>query len=451
MIEISTAQTNPDVAVTSVIPSKTVVRLSDTVNITVSIANQGTENATFNVAVYRGSIILQNKTVNDLASNRTTNLVFSWNTTDVSGEINALSSKEKTYDINAVAQTLLGETDTADNTLTSASRIRVVSRYITVLPERTLDQSLTTGKNFTVSIYTDYNGSDVWGWQVTLTFNEAVLQVVEVRSGDLVSTAKDATAAFPAPYINNTIGEVSAGALFDLSYPSAPFMTSGPGILATVTFRVVGTGYSNITIEKSVSKLLSFNADPAVYLSFDIINDYLPYINHLLPGYFGNSETGTIDVAVVSVTPSPTSVTIGDTVEISVVVENLGTLDASFDAKAYFDYNPAFPAQNVIETKSSESLGAGADKTLVFTWDTEGVAEGDHVITAVVSSVSGETSANNNRLDSTQKVTVKSVVARPLPITEIAIGIVVFIIVVVVIILVLRRRRLRRQAASEES
>lgn len=447
MIEISTAQANPDIAVTSVTPSKTVVRLGDTVNITVSITNQGTENATFDVTLYRDSIVLETKTVNDLTSSQTADLVFSWNTTGVTTEINSLSSKEKTYNIKAVAQTLSGETDTEDNTLTSASKIRVVSRYITVLPERTLDESLTTGKNYTVSIYTDYNGSDIWGWQITMTFNEAVLEVVEVLNGDLITTDKNPNAQFLSN-IDNTIGTVDIGAFFYYLPPDIPPTTSGPGTLTSVTFRVVGTGYSNITLEGE-TKLKVY--DDAAGEVRDVISDYIPYINHLLSGYFGNTETGTVDVAVVSVTPSPTSVRQGETVDISVVVENQGTLDAIFDAKAYYDYNSAFPAQNVIETKSSQSLGTGADKTLVFTWDTKSVAEGDHVITVVVSSVSGETNTNNNRLDSTQKVTVKLVEARPLPITEIAIGIVVFLIVVVVIILVLRRRRSRRSAVSEES
>jgi len=51
---------------------------------------------------------------------------------------------------------------------------------VMIVPESIVDPNLTPGTTFTVSIYTDYTGDDVWGWQFTLSFNPLVLHGVDV-------------------------------------------------------------------------------------------------------------------------------------------------------------------------------------------------------------------------------------------------------------------------------
>ena len=123
------------------------------------------------------------------------------------------------------------------------------SPYIAVVPSPS--DPIMINWDFTVSISTDYYNEtqDVWGWNVLLTFNPAVLEVIEVANGDLITTAKDSSATFVS-HINNTIGEVSTGAFFYYAQPATPYTTNGPGVLVSITFRGVGTGYSNITLEK---------------------------------------------------------------------------------------------------------------------------------------------------------------------------------------------------------
>lgn len=139
-----------------------------------------------------------------------------------------------------------------------------VSPYIEVIPS---DEAIMVNWNHTVSIQTDYSGSDVWGWNVKLTFDPSVLQCVEVINGDLITTAKDPSARFTYT-VNNAIGEVSVGAYFYYVTPPA-FTTSGPGTLADVIFTAVGTGYSNITLEKE-TVLQGYDIDND--LVYDIIN-----------------------------------------------------------------------------------------------------------------------------------------------------------------------------------
>lgn len=51
------------------------------------------------------------------------------------------------------------------------------SPYIAVVPEQTIDPSLTVGTIYTISLYTDYAGSDIYLWQFSLTYDPYVLQL----------------------------------------------------------------------------------------------------------------------------------------------------------------------------------------------------------------------------------------------------------------------------------
>lgn len=124
------------------------------------------------------------------------------------------------------------------------------SPYIAVTPSPS--EPIMVNWEFTVSISTDYYNAtqDVWGWNVRLTFNPAVLEVIGVANGDLITTAKDTSATFVAPNIDNTNGVVSTGAFFYYVAPATPYTTNGPGVLVSITFRGIGTGDSSITLEK---------------------------------------------------------------------------------------------------------------------------------------------------------------------------------------------------------
>ena len=95
-----------DVAITNVTPSKTVVGLGYSLNINVTAVNQGGYTETFNVTVYANITSIALQTV-ILSSENSTTITFTWNTTGFAyGD----------YTISAVADTVLGETDTTDNT-----------------------------------------------------------------------------------------------------------------------------------------------------------------------------------------------------------------------------------------------------------------------------------------------------------------------------------------------
>jgi len=141
------------------------------------------------------------------------------------------------------------------------------------------------GMEFTVSIRTNYTGADVTGWQFTLYYNPLVLEGVNVTNGDLITKEKDSSAQFVAGTFNNTAGKLSlTGAFFFFLDEPAP-LTSGPGTLAKVTFKVVGWGDSGILLGDK-TKLISFTED-GWGTKIDII-DASTDPNHIQNGFFSN-------------------------------------------------------------------------------------------------------------------------------------------------------------------
>jgi hypothetical protein len=416
-----------DVAVVNVTPSSTLVEKGDRVNITVLVENQGNFTETFDVTTYRDNTAIDTKTVENLGAGENTSLTVSWSTQEFWDH----SSPQK---IKAVASTVPNETDTDDNTLISSSRVRVFAPpYVAVVPHCTVNSSLTVDTNYTVSIQTDYTGSDITGWQFDLSYNPNILRGVEVANGDLITNATHpGEAQFKPGTFDNVAGELSTTLAY---YFGAGVVTSGPGILANVTFTVAGLGDSDITLGDA-AKLKGWNSTLAK--TYNIVSDYEPDDQklHLLHGFFQNAEV-IHDVAVVSVTVSPTEVVKGENVTITVVIENQGTVTEDVTVKVYYDYDPA--TSNPIGTKTVSAIASGENTTVNFTWDTTDTLATNRTITAVVSQLPGETDTSDNRLDSNTKVTINEFIEPPIPI-ELVIGIVVAVLAIIVIVLIVLRR-----------
>jgi hypothetical protein len=98
-----------DVAVTSVVPQRTVIAQGFSVKINVTIQNQGDVTEPVNVTVYANTTIVETKTNITLTSGNSTTLTFTWNTTGFA---------KGNYTISAYAWPVSGEIDTEDNSLT---------------------------------------------------------------------------------------------------------------------------------------------------------------------------------------------------------------------------------------------------------------------------------------------------------------------------------------------
>lgn len=92
------------------------------------------------------------------------------------------------------------------------------------------------------------------------------------------------------------------------------------------------------------------------------------------------------DVAITSVTPSPTVVDLGEIVSIDVVAENQGDMAENFNVTCYVNSTP-IGSETVL-------LDAQSFTTLNFLWDTSTYGVGLYDISANASAVAGETSVN---------------------------------------------------------
>jgi len=100
-----------DVAVTDVVTNTTEVYIPEIVGIDVTVKNNGDTAETFNVTAYYDSTKIDiPQTVTDLTPGENTTLTFNWDTMFIT---------PGNYTIKAVADTVLGETHTEDNTLTN--------------------------------------------------------------------------------------------------------------------------------------------------------------------------------------------------------------------------------------------------------------------------------------------------------------------------------------------
>ena len=438
-IEIAAQEDIHDIAVVSVTPSLKSVKVGELVNITAVVENNGDFTETFNVTMYQDtSVIETEKTVQNLTAGTSTTLTFTWDTTGTKDEVYALNKKEKTYNLTATASTVAGETNTEDNTLVLANAVKVISYYIAVVPRRIVDTSLTSGETFTVSIYTDYNGTDVWGWEFSLTYNPNVLEGVSLTNGDLITEEKSEDAEFMRGTFDNNLGKLSiTGAYFFFYAPAAPVTTSGPGTLANITFNVVGIGDSNITLVTKETVLTAYDTGTGEFP--DVIDKSTPNYDHIMYGYFRNTLAPvTHDIAIVSVTPSDTSVTAGELLNVTVVVENEGIVPEDVTVTVYRDFEPGLTYWDIGE-KSIPDLENGTSTTLIFTWNTTGVPAGDHTVTAKVDPVAGETDVADNTLESPKIVTIKRREEEPLPVTLI-IGAAVGVVAAVAVVLFALRR-----------
>jgi PKD repeat protein len=97
------------------------------------------------------------------------------------------------------------------------------------------------------------------------------------------------------------------------------------------------------------------------------------------------------DIAITAAAPSAAIVVSGDTVNINVTAENLGTPYENFPVTAYYDDIP-------IGTMPVTNLAPGASINLTFSWNTTGVPLGNYTIRANATAVQGEVNVTNNEI-----------------------------------------------------
>jgi len=219
-----------DVAIVSVTPFPTKVNPCQVVNITVVAENQGTETETFNVTTYYDNIPIDVETISNLPSGANMKITFSWNTTGVA---------EGSYTIKAVADTVLGEVDIADNTYVDGT-VTIIKPTVSVYPPNITGPPPNITETFEVNV-TVSEVVDLYSWQAGMTFNPDVLEALSFSEG--LFLRQGGTTIFVNGTIDNTAGVITYHAC---SLTGNVLGVTGNGTLGIIVFKVKDYGNSTL-------------------------------------------------------------------------------------------------------------------------------------------------------------------------------------------------------------
>jgi len=112
----STFTPSHDIAVLQVEPSTTKAYEGEKINITVTVKNNGLNTESFNITTFYNTSVISKQTVSNLTPKATTTLDFTWNTS---------GTNPGNYTIKAHADTLIGEYNSTDNTLSYRRSVQI--------------------------------------------------------------------------------------------------------------------------------------------------------------------------------------------------------------------------------------------------------------------------------------------------------------------------------------
>jgi hypothetical protein len=103
----------------------------------------------------------------------------------------------------------------------------------------------TVGQNFAVNVSIS-NVTDLYAWQLTLTWNPSLLSVTNVAEGPMLRSSGNST--YFSPKVNAASGNLSALCSRLLSIGSSVTGVSGNGTLMTIQFKVIANGSCDLSL-----------------------------------------------------------------------------------------------------------------------------------------------------------------------------------------------------------
>ena len=145
-----------------------------------------------------------------------------------------------------------------------ATEVAIASPGATIAidPAEVLD--VPSGETFKVNI-TITDVINLYGWQVNITFNPGILNVASTEEGPFLKQVNETVVM---KRVNNEGGFLLLSSTFTVPYPTQG--ATGSGLLATVTFSVVGGGASSLSFVKRTK----LNTVPPPYQTVLPITDF---------------------------------------------------------------------------------------------------------------------------------------------------------------------------------
>jgi len=277
---------------------------------------------------------------------------------------------------------------------TMINTVNAATPKVYVDPPVKIDNTLTPGKNFTISIKIS-NAANMWGFNIRLRWGPTILDLATVTEGNFLKWGGSVN---PQPTMFRTELNQTAGTLFiactlkERPWPEPPTdPVSGNGTLATIKFTVQEVAATVLDLYNTEVSVIN-PLDPPPRIPYPTEHDSEG-------GFFSNVLSATYDIALTGVVRQKTAVCVGYTLDIYVAVRNKGNVKEAFAISIYYNSNVAAGA--------IVTLSIGASTNTTITWDTTGVAKGTYTISANASIAPGETNTTDNTLvDGTVIVTI---------------------------------------------
>ncbi|MGB9756486.1 MAG: CARDB domain-containing protein [Candidatus Bathyarchaeales archaeon] len=373
-----------DVAVVEVVPSADSVEVGQIVNVCAVVQNEGTETESFNVSAYYDGSLIETFSLT-LASHSNKVLNFTFNTTGVA---------PANYTISVSIPYLAHEADLTDNIFVDGivevkPKKPAVIHNIAIVDVKPSANIVYIGDSLQINVSILNKGTETENFSIGVYYDFILIETLQVS-------------AF------------------------------APGDRQTLTFM-----WNTSSVSEGVYRISAFAPLPDdIDVSDNTFLDGVVQVKakpHLLLFH---------DIAVLTVSPSLTSLYAGEIDEIYVIVKNQGNFTESFNVTIFYD-------GNIIDTLLVEELESNAQVMLHFSWNTQNVAEGNYTLSALANTVPEEENLENNLyIDGFVEVKAKGVTGWFVP------GwfwwlllLLILIILLLLIWLYLRRRRKKAEEA----
>jgi hypothetical protein len=397
-----------------------------TVNIGVTVNNDGQQDVTsgFSVVVTDATagVTIGTQTVPSLAIGASSTLTFPWNTTGVATGGHTLIAKQMLSDfdgtnnsraagisvnapvtqttdvaitgISAPASLRVGQSATVSVTLGNIGTQAVGSSFTVMLQDAT--DNVTLGTQTVLSLPVNASTSVSFNWSAANASigNHTLVATHNLNDANAANNQRSITVPVTAQITDiavssmSTPGSVTQGATANINVliqnlGDKDVTTSFDVVLTDVTGGVIIGTQTIPSLVRAANTVLTFPWNTG---SASVATHTLTASITLTDDNAANNQRSatltvnrkTIDISLASFTP-PASIPQGNTVNIPVVVQNVGQLDVT----ANFNVTVTDGTTGVtIGTQTVSGLVVGASSTLTFPWNTTGLATGGHTLFA---------------------------------------------------------------------
>jgi hypothetical protein len=380
-----------DIAVLSVKTSSTEVFEGDEVFIDVIVGNLGEEAESFDVSVFSNATLINKRAIADLQPFSNVTISSTWNTT---------SFPVGAYVISASASAVPGEIDLSDNSLTDGV-VNVISgappihdvAVLSVVPSST---SVYVGDPVNIEVRVKNLGNYAEFFNVTVFYDSHI------------------------------VGTVLVGNLLPDDERLLTFGWDTQGVAPnTYTLKA----WANLPTDENTGN-----------------NQYIDGTVEVKTG--PPPPPPVHDIAVVSVIPDATFVTVGDSFNINVTVKNNGTEAESFSIFLYYNGTENAVAPSISVT----NLAAGTETTVIFSWNTSNFLPNNYTLVGYAQPVQDEVNTVDNALtDGTIKLvaSTRGLLTFDLFWLWLLIILLLLLLIILIIFMLYRRRKKKKNQGDQ--